>query len=88
MQALALAVSELASNEVLHAGYAFVVTLERLDDGVRVSVSDSSCAVPRLRDFDAMSVTGRVWRSFGRSLANSRSTVRTSATRCLSSSGG
>lgn len=59
MEALAVGVSELATNAVLHAGTPFVVTVERLADGVRVSVTDSHPSLPRSRDFDPMTVTGR-----------------------------
>jgi anti-sigma regulatory factor (Ser/Thr protein kinase) len=57
--ALELAVSELASNAVLHAGTPFEVTVERLTDGVRVCVSDSHRSLPRPRDADPGTVTGR-----------------------------
>lgn len=58
-EALALAVSELATNVVLHASTPFVVTVERLSDGVRVSVTDGNPSVPRIREVDSASVTGR-----------------------------
>lgn len=57
--ALALAVSELASNVVLHANTRFVVLVEPLSDGVRVSVTDGDPSVPRLRDAGPESITGR-----------------------------
>jgi anti-sigma regulatory factor (Ser/Thr protein kinase) len=57
--ALELAVSELASNAVLHAGTTFVVTVERLADGIRVSVTDCEGSVPRVRELNPESVTGR-----------------------------
>lgn len=57
--ALALAVSELATNAVLHAKTSFVVTVERLPDGVRVSVTDGEPSLPRLREIDPMEITGR-----------------------------
>jgi anti-sigma regulatory factor (Ser/Thr protein kinase) len=56
---LELAVSELASNAVLHARTPFVVLVERLDDGVRVSVSDGDPTPPRVRKVDATDITGR-----------------------------
>ena len=59
LDALTLGVSELATNAVLHAATAFVVTLERLPDGVRVSVTDRDPSVPRLGDVDATAPTGR-----------------------------
>jgi anti-sigma regulatory factor (Ser/Thr protein kinase) len=56
---LALAVSELASNAVLHARTPFTVTVERLDDGVRVSVSDESPTIPRIRETSVATASGR-----------------------------
>lgn len=56
---LTLAVSELATNAVLHARTAFVVTVERLSDGVRVSVTDGDPSLPRLREVGPESITGR-----------------------------
>jgi anti-sigma regulatory factor (Ser/Thr protein kinase) len=58
-ESLALAVSELATNVVLHASTPFVVTVERLSDGVRVSVTDDNPSVPRIRDMNSASITGR-----------------------------
>ena len=57
--ALELAVSELASNAVLHARTPFVVRVERIADGVRVSVSDGDPTLPRVRHVDATTITGR-----------------------------
>ena len=57
--ALELAVSELASNAVLHARTPFVVLVERIHDGVRVSVSDSDPTLPHVRQVDATTITGR-----------------------------
>ena len=57
--ALELAVSELASNAVLHARTPFVVLVERIADGVRVSVSDGDPTLPRVRQVDAATITGR-----------------------------
>ena len=59
VEALEVVVSELASNAVLHAQTSFVVTVEHLDDGVRVGVADGSPTVPRSRTADPMAVTGR-----------------------------
>lgn len=56
---LELAVSELASNAVLHARTPFVVLVERLEDGVRVSVSDGDPTPPRIRQVDPTDITGR-----------------------------
>jgi anti-sigma regulatory factor (Ser/Thr protein kinase) len=57
--ALELAVSELASNAVLHARTPFVVTVERLADGVRVSVTDADPSMRPVPDPDAAAITGR-----------------------------
>ena len=57
--ALELAVSELASNAVLHARTPFVVEVERTHDGVRVSVSDGDPTVPRVRQVGTTDITGR-----------------------------
>ena len=57
--ALELAVSELASNAVLHARTPFIVLVERIADGVRVSVSDSDPTLPRVRQVDSATITGR-----------------------------
>lgn len=54
-----LAVSELASNAVLHARTPFTVTVERLDDGVRISVTDGDPSVPTVRHVEPDAVTGR-----------------------------
>jgi anti-anti-sigma factor len=59
LEALTLGVSELATNAVLHAATAFVLTVERLPDGVRVSVTDGDPSVPRLGDVDPTATTGR-----------------------------
>lgn len=56
---LELAVSELASNAVLHARTPFVVLVERLADGIRVSVSDDDPTIPRARRAGADDITGR-----------------------------
>jgi len=56
---LAMAVSELASNSVLHARTPFEVCVERLADGVRVEVRDESPTLPVERTADPAAVTGR-----------------------------
>lgn len=58
-EALALAVSELATNVILHANTPFIVTVERLSDGVRVGIRDDNPTVPRIRDMDSLAITGR-----------------------------
>jgi anti-sigma regulatory factor (Ser/Thr protein kinase) len=54
-----LLVSELVTNAVLHARSDARVTIELLDDRVRVTVADASPIVPRLRDYGPAAVTGR-----------------------------
>jgi len=58
-KALELAVSELATNVILHANTPFVVTVERLSDGVRVGITDDNPTVPRIRDMESATITGR-----------------------------
>ena len=56
----ALLTSELATNAVIHARSAYVVTVRRGDDDrVRVEVSDSSAVVARRNRYSATSGTGR-----------------------------
>lgn len=54
-----LAVSELATNAVTHAGSDFAVGLSRHRDGVRIDVSDASPAAPLLQDGGVSKVGGR-----------------------------
>lgn len=56
---LALVVSELASNAVLHAGTPFTVRVWRGPDRVRVEVLDRSDRLPTPRDHDPTAVSGR-----------------------------
>ena len=56
---LALVVSELASNAVLHAGTPFTVRVWRGPDRVRVEVMDRSDRMPTPRDHDPTAVSGR-----------------------------
>ncbi|MBI2704791.1 MAG: ATP-binding protein [Actinobacteria bacterium] len=58
-EALALAVSELATNVILHANTPFIVTVERLSDGVRVGITDDNPTEPRIRDIGSATITGR-----------------------------
>jgi PAS domain S-box-containing protein len=55
----ALAVSELVTNAVVHAGSAVQVRVVAVPDGVRVEVSDASPHLPTLRDYALTSGTGR-----------------------------
>jgi anti-sigma regulatory factor (Ser/Thr protein kinase) len=56
---LAMAVSELATNAVLHARTPFEVSVERLEDGIRVEVVDGNPTMPAARRAEASNVTGR-----------------------------
>jgi anti-sigma regulatory factor (Ser/Thr protein kinase) len=56
---LELLVSELVTNAVLHARSPAVLSVERIGDRVRVTVTDRSNVLPRLRDYGADAVTGR-----------------------------
>jgi anti-sigma regulatory factor (Ser/Thr protein kinase) len=56
---LALAVSELATNAVLHARTPFVLRVDRDDRLVRVVVSDGSVERPELQHPSAKATTGR-----------------------------
>jgi anti-sigma regulatory factor (Ser/Thr protein kinase) len=56
---LALVVSELASNAVLHAGTPFTVRVRRGHDVVRVEVVDRSAGQPAPRPLDPTAVSGR-----------------------------
>jgi anti-sigma regulatory factor (Ser/Thr protein kinase) len=56
---LALAVSELAANAVLHARTPFVVTIERDSSSIRVGVTDGDPSLPIVKDHDVLAATGR-----------------------------
>ena len=56
---LALLVSELASNAVLHAHTAFTVTVARHEHIVQVSVTDANPQPPVIKHYDQTSITGR-----------------------------
>lgn len=57
---LALLVSELAANAVMHARAPFTVTLDQEDDHLRVAVSDQGHDVlPELRALDPRATSGR-----------------------------
>ena len=56
---IALLVSELAVNAVLHAGTPYTVAALRTTDGVRVEVHDESAELPLLREASRVSETGR-----------------------------
>lgn len=56
---VALVVTELAANAVLHARTDFTVALVRRPDAVRVEVSDGAAARPRRRAHGTTATTGR-----------------------------
>jgi anti-sigma regulatory factor (Ser/Thr protein kinase) len=56
---VALVVTELAANAVVHAHSSFTVTLSSNEDGVRVAVRDGSPLAPNLREPASMEVRGR-----------------------------
>jgi anti-sigma regulatory factor (Ser/Thr protein kinase) len=58
---VALIVSELAANAVLHAGTPFTVTIHRNgeSDHFRIEVSDGSSVLPQVKDHGQSAPTGR-----------------------------
>jgi anti-sigma regulatory factor (Ser/Thr protein kinase) len=54
-----LAVTELATNALLHAGSSFEVKLRARPGCVRIAVRDSSSTPPELRESEPMAVSGR-----------------------------
>jgi anti-sigma regulatory factor (Ser/Thr protein kinase) len=59
VEAVAIAVSELATNCVLHAQTAFTVAVERTADRVRIEVSDVGRGVPTVHAPDRTATSGR-----------------------------
>jgi anti-sigma regulatory factor (Ser/Thr protein kinase) len=57
--AVALLVSELCTNAVVHAGTSFELMIERSRDGVRVQVTDGAGGTPRPRDAGDDELHGR-----------------------------
>lgn len=56
----ALALSELATNALLHAGTPFTVAAVKLPDGaLRLAVADRVRRLPRQRDYGTQATTGR-----------------------------
>ena len=51
--------SELATNAVLHAGTDFTVSVDVLEDALRVQVRDASRRSPRARRYGLGATTGR-----------------------------
>jgi anti-sigma regulatory factor (Ser/Thr protein kinase) len=58
-EVLALLVSELVSNAIIHAGSPFEVVVSTTEDGVRVGVRDESEGLPVVRAPDRLSPSGR-----------------------------
>jgi len=56
---VSLAVSELATNAVLHVGGGLRLTLSRVSEGVRLEVGDGSARTPQQRRPMELSGTGR-----------------------------
>lgn len=56
---LATAVSELVTNAILHARTPFTVRVKRVDQTIRVDVTDTSDDMPVKRPHDLNEVTGR-----------------------------
>jgi anti-sigma regulatory factor (Ser/Thr protein kinase) len=54
-----LVVSELATNAALHGATDYVVKVETLDDGVRITVGDHGAGMPARRDPGPTDVRGR-----------------------------
>jgi len=62
---VALLVSEVASNAVLHARSPFTVTVERDGSNLRVAVSDNSAVLPVVKNLSNEATTGRGLRILG-----------------------
>jgi len=54
-----LLVSEVVTNAILHARTTVTLTVEVIDDVVRIAVRDGSPVQPRIHSFPATSATGR-----------------------------
>jgi anti-sigma regulatory factor (Ser/Thr protein kinase) len=59
LEVVLLAASELASNSVRHATTEYVVTVDRTDRQVRVTVEDQGEGTPALQDPDPSTPSGR-----------------------------
>ena len=79
---VALLVSELMTNAILHARSDVVLTLRHDLDGVRVEVFDTSPVPPRLRHFRPEAATGRGVRLL-ETLASSWGIRRTPEGKCV-----
>lgn len=56
---IALVVSELTANAVLHTSAPFTVTVRALADAVRIEVADASDVLPHVKDHGDRAPTGR-----------------------------
>ncbi len=56
---VALLVTELVTNAILHARTPLLLTLERRPGHVRICVEDQSSEQPRLQRYEADAITGR-----------------------------
>jgi anti-sigma regulatory factor (Ser/Thr protein kinase) len=59
LETVALLVTELVTNAILHARTPLLLTMESGPDAVRISVEDRSREEPALQRYDADAVTGR-----------------------------
>ena len=59
LEVVALLVTELVTNAILHARTPFQLTLESQPHAVRICVEDQSAEQPTLRRYDSDAVTGR-----------------------------
>jgi anti-sigma regulatory factor (Ser/Thr protein kinase) len=59
VETIALLVTELVTNAILHARTPFVLTLESRPGHVRICVEDASNEQPAVRRYDSDAVTGR-----------------------------
>jgi anti-sigma regulatory factor (Ser/Thr protein kinase) len=59
VEAVAVAISELATNCVRHAGTAFSVDVEKTSDRLRVEVADHGSGTPTMRSPEPSELSGR-----------------------------
>lgn len=59
LEAVALMVSELATNSIKHAASDFELTIDASKRRLRIAVSDSGPGVPELRDPGPQTISGR-----------------------------
>ncbi len=58
-QKLAIVVSEVVTNAILHARTPFIVSVDAGEEAIRVAVTDESSALPAKRDYGSEQPTGR-----------------------------